>query len=213
MIRYSYLINQLKVLREAYGAENVKVNKGNTLVLIRNFKLPPKYGMESTAVLAEIPEGYGYGIEILNTFILLDRKTARNHLFEIKDLSKTVSEQFPFMKQGKGKVDRKPGWFWICVHFWGSTAFDAVRGARTAAVREKSGVEEDGAVLDASLTGLPEHLKIIRCVLKSLSDRDQATVAEVRRMNRDREQTEQDMKKLIHSFVFDNNWRVMRWMH
>jgi hypothetical protein len=184
-------------------------------VLIRDFSLPKKLGMQSTALLAEIPDGYGYGIDILNTFILLDRKTCKQHLYESKDLSKVVAAQFPFMDKDKDKdrADRKLGWFWICLHLWGSAAYDQVRSSGTSGKVSIPGSGDENSVTEASLTGLTEHLKIIRCVLKSLSDRDQATLADLRRMNRDREKTALEMKKLIDSFVFDNNWRVMRWMY
>ena len=79
MIRYSYYKRELAKLRAMYG-EGVLVSKDQRGILVKNFRPPKKYKTETALVYLQVPEGFGYGINIMNSWILLNKRTGKEHL-------------------------------------------------------------------------------------------------------------------------------------
>ena len=203
MIKNSYFNAELKKLKESCTPEAVFVARKCDFVLVKNFEPPRFYKKPSTGVLMEIPSGFGYGMNILNSFILLDRKFARHHLFQA-DVSPLFRDARHSMSDTGLKPGRKECWFWICFHM---TDDDAYRESKTA---RPGGAEE---ITPRFMVGFVEFLNMLKVVLQAIADEDPRMIQELQTMNRNRDKILDERRRAIEEFDLSLNWRRLKWMY
>ncbi|OHD57631.1 MAG: hypothetical protein A2Y33_06235 [Spirochaetes bacterium GWF1_51_8] len=214
MIRASFYRAELRELKALYS-EGVFEAEDRTSILIKNFKPPDGYKCNRTYLFFEIPSGFGFGVNIQHTWILLRKSAAHFHLVHIpKDapyIEKALAGMNVRMPKDYGK---EWAWYWICFHTPPLEPLNPVFGA----IAEKSGSGEFGDPDDpmeasfSKYTGLTEHTKLVTLALNKILYGDPDFVRELDAMNRGRDEIIRRHQEQMEAFEFSNNWRTMRWL-
>lgn len=205
MIKQSYLQEELKELRIRFGASNIFLSEDNGFLMIQNFPVPGFFKKKETCLVFEIPAGFGFGVNVFNSYILLNRKFEKKHLYTFQ---KKFSEKYPGLEShfhiqfdsGTYRADR---WFWLCFHMWGDPVFEKSKGV----VRIGKPHREDAMV------GLLEYTGIIRLALDSIARGDKKMLLAVRDMSDQRQNLLRDHKISVEQFILERNWKKLRWMY
>ncbi|MBL0265761.1 MAG: hypothetical protein IPQ05_18315 [Leptospiraceae bacterium] len=193
MIKQSYLQSELSLLRKKYKKENI-IHHGKG-VIIKNMPIPKGFGSETGALFLEIPDGYGFGINIMNCYIMLDKKKEKFHLFDMgwENMPSDLAEHFSFDK----KLTKS--WYWICFHLSTET-----RGVYSS---NKDRTKESDMV---SATEFP-HL--IYIVLRAIRDGDPNMLARIGEMNERRKELQDEYRAMMARLTLELNWKKLSWMY
>jgi hypothetical protein len=202
MIKYSYFENQLSQLKKAYKPENVYVGKNNAAVLVRNFRPPGYFKTKATSVLLEIPPGFGYGINIPNSFILLKKGFSKFHLYPISTVRNEVKKLFNI--NISERIYKENTWFWMCFHMWGDRLYDINTGKKTS--KEVMNAEK-------AMVGFLEYLNMVKAVLEAIARGDVIILDGLKDMNENREKILKQREQLIKDFTVSNYWKKLKWMY
>ena len=207
IVRHEYFLSELRRLFSEFERENVLISQKRDGIIVKNMHIPAKYGRKDTSIYLIVPEGFGYGINIIHSYVYLPKNTGKHHLFGMGDeLQREVRRRFR-LPENNPYSSRKKQWFWICLHL-------AEERNYTRLIRlEKEDVEHALNERKTDLVGFVEHINIVRVVLKQLADGDPSILQQVREMNENREKIVAESERRIREFVLSNNWKKMRWMY
>ncbi len=207
IIRHEYFLRELNRLFREYERENVLLSPKRNGIIVRNIKVPAKYKQKTTSIYLVVPEGYGYGINIMHSYVFLPNDAGRHHLYGMGiDFQKNLCNRFRMPKKNSYS-SRRNQWFWICLHLaedWNYARYVEL---------EEGDVEQELQERKSDLVGFVEHLGIVKVVLKQLADGEPAILQQARVMNENREQIYADSERRTREFVLSNNWKKMRWMY
>lgn len=218
MIKYSFYTRELKELIEQYGGK-VLSPRDASAVIVRDFLLPAGFKTSSCSVYLEIPSGFGYGVNIQNSYLLLGPEDSRKHLIE-SDIWDDIERSFDMRRKSPQYKNKK--WYWMCLHlgkqedyrfapFMGHKVCHRVEiGNPEYFEAEES--REDPAPPAPNMIGLTEYLKLLQLVLQKIAAGDSELMKELSRMNEGRSQYRADCVDDIRSAEMSNNWRKMKWM-
>ena len=186
MIKFSYLKDQISNAKKVLGKSNVIQLK--KYILIKDIEIPKKFGEERGVLCLEIPEGYGYGVEIMNVHILLDKNKAKSHFHEIpwNSLPIEVVDEFHL---GNKIIN---SWYWICFH-----------------ILPEANLQNE----NHETVPLTEFPRLIYIVLKAIADEDPRMMSGLREMNQTRDEFLNEYKKLMNQITLENNWKKLSWMY
>ena len=202
MIRHDLFNRYVGALKKQQGAENVIVARDGSGVLVKNFMMPGEYKEKETMIYLEIPEGFGYGVNVSNAFLLLDRGKSRHHLIAIDNVAAIVKRKFNVVIEKKAL--RKRNWHWICFHPVGDHLYHRARGDEED--KKPRGGEE--AICD-----FLDFLLMVKAVLSGIEYNDRSIIAEVEDMNSRREDILLSQKEWIESVRLSKGWRKIRWLY
>ncbi len=186
MIKYSYLKDQISNAKKELGKNNVIQLK--KYILIKDIKIPKSFGEERGVLCLEIPEGYGYGVEIINVYILLDKNKGKFHFYEIpwNNMTEEVVNEFHL---GNKIIN---SWYWICFH-----------------ILPESNLQNE----NKETVPLREFPRLIYIVLKAIADEDPGMMGQLKDMNLARDEFLNEYKKLMNQITLENNWKKLSWMY
>jgi len=202
LIKYSYYNRNLTELKKQYGPGNVFVSKKNDAVMVRNFVPPLYYRMDETWVYLDIPQGFGYGINISNSYVLLNKKMGRSHLYQSDQLFPEIADSFNISFQKKEIKGKE--WFWICFHMWGDKLFDNNTGRTTY---------NPDVNPEFHMVGFAEYLNMVRVALTLISREDPFFLSELEKMNSEMDNILAERERLIKDFSLSHNWRNLKWVY
>jgi hypothetical protein len=201
MIRQSFYRWALRELKEEYGA-NVLEMPDQSAVLIKNFQVPGGYSCAKTYLFFEIPPGFGFGMNIMNTWVLLKHTDGKHHL--IPDVSR-MEMIHGYLDKLSVKMpkdyEKEWGWFWVCFH--------AAEGGAPKAIGDRDG-EYDS--LFGNYIGFREHIRQVFAALCQIAKGGTEILGQLDRMYRDREGIIERQKQDMEAFRFSHNWRNMKWV-
>lgn len=204
MIRHSYFTEQLHLLKNVYG-EGVRVAANSQAVMVQNFKPPPAYKETYAPVVMDIPDGYGFGINIFDVWISLSKSVQKEHLlFEYREDQLQLALD-ALKINPKSNLWKHKSWYWLCLHVAGTKEYDDYTGKHTYS---------PDAIRDlAKMIGLLEHIRLIYVALDSIAKGELSTLRSLENMIRHREQIAKEADRLVEEFRFNQNWRRLRWMY
>ena len=114
----------IKFAEKKYGATNIEWAKDISWIRIHDFKLPENFRQKYTNMLILVPENYGYGGCLKDTFInadleLLDRQGKSYTSFDSKvDPIFHGYREFPYssMTSEQKNIFSGRNWFYLCLH-------------------------------------------------------------------------------------------------
>ncbi len=192
MINGSYFYDEIKNIRQTFGEENILVGPERECVIIKGIDVPqslsPKTGKGDVCLM--IPDGFGFGINILTCFIYLPVTKLVCHLWENQLTKKELNEIF-----GNIWKDRKSEWHWICFHPMDSQGkiIDGYTGPSTEIMRMR------------------ELVYMISIVLKKISDNDEEFMRLLQKMTKNREKLLKNHENDIKFFMETLEWSTFRW--
>ncbi len=202
-MRKQTLINRfLSALKKEYGGERVYVSRDGDGVLITSFSPPESYNIKETMVYIEIPEGFGYGVNITNSYILLDKEKVRHHLIPIENIVGIVQKKFNLTVAAPGLKKRE--WYWICFYVYGDRLYDENTGNSTFSNAGNPGEY----TLD-----FMEYLSMLKAVLTSIASEDREVIESLERMNSRRGEILAEQNELIDSVKLGMGWRRLTWIY
>lgn len=187
MVNYSFLKDQISLLRKELGKKNViQLNK---YILLKDIKVPRAFSGDGAVLCLEIPEGYGFGMEIQNVQILLDKKKELNHLHEI------AWDKMPQEVQNEFHIGNRvlKSWYWVCFY---------IRSGWKGS--DKSTVKE---------IPLREFPYLMNIVLQAIQNEDKIMLTKIKEMNLNRDEFLGQYKNLMNRITLENNWKKISWMY
>jgi hypothetical protein len=186
MIKYSYLKDQIEKAKKELGKGNVVQLK--KYILLKDIEIPKKFGSEKGVLCLEIPEGYGYGAEIMVVHILLDKNKVKNHFHEINWEGMPVEVQNEFHLGNRLLTS----WYWICFH-----------------IDSQNSIQNE----HNETVPLREFPRLIYIVLKAIADEDPVMMKSLNEMNLGRDEFLKEYRKLMNQITLENNWKKLSWMY
>ena len=65
IVRHEYFLSELRRLFSEFERENVLISQKRDGIIVKNMHIPAKYGRKDTSIYLIVPEGFGYGINII----------------------------------------------------------------------------------------------------------------------------------------------------
>ncbi len=192
MVKKSFYASELSVLQKRYGKENIVLGKNDPSLIIKNFKPPAYYETEETRLFIDISDGFGFGLNVMNSCILLPEKFERFHLFKADEIIKRFrfAEKFPEPVFGKGFFKKNFSWFFICFHF----IFDSFEDA------EKNPV------------GLIEYTSAVYAALLELASGNPEVIRSFQNMMTNFETLQAERAARMEAIKLSADWKKIRWM-
>lgn len=210
MRKVSFLRQEFASLSRQYGEENVLVPDTMDCLLIRNFPLPAGYKLDRTMLFIRIPEGYGYGSEILESWVLLSKRVPYSHLVHLRDQEVLDDIQEKLATEIPKRDLRRREWYWICAHLWGTCEYD--HQTKEASVKSKGARILQEKLDPASRTvGIVEFQSIVRYILQFLAVRDKKLNAILAKIGEERSRIRSEAKKEAQSWTLAQGWRELPW--
>ena len=187
MIKYSYLQDQILKLKKEFGKKNIILLKNH--VLIKNIKIPLEFGSETGVLSLEIPDGYGYGIDVMMIHILVGKNKSMHHFTELNWTFMPVEIQNEF-----NIIEKKmSSWYWMCFH-----------------IKSNYRIKEENS---NELVPLREYPFLLYIVLDAIAKEDPKMLEMLKMMNLNRDEYYKEYKKLMSEISLENNWKKMSWMY
>ncbi|NPV02577.1 MAG: hypothetical protein HPY53_14475 [Brevinematales bacterium] len=206
MIRQSFYKWALREVKEEYGGGILEM-PDQSAVLLKNFKVPEGYSCGKTYLFFEIPPGFGFGMNIMNTWVLLKHTDAKYHLIPETSNVKTIHAYLDKLSVKMPKdYEKQWGWFWVCFH----AAEDAPGGIR---LPESDGsAEGENDALFGNYIGFREHIRQVYLALHRIIIGDPDMLNQLYAMYLGREAIIERQKQEMDAFQFSHNWRNMKWV-
>jgi hypothetical protein len=133
LLNHCLLKKQISELKKIYGHQNIILSPQKNILIVKGFLLPPGYILQKTDVIMLIPDCYGYGLPVLDMFIVGYKKMP--HLYPLEDYlcrtpSSTLKKIMNFLYHNLrtterinalllkiisgGKLNRRL--YWVCLH-------------------------------------------------------------------------------------------------
>lgn len=192
MIKKSFYASELGQLRKKYGQENIVTGKNDPSLIIKNFKPPAYYETDETRLFIDISDGFGFGLNVMNSCILLPDKFERFHLFKADDLIKNLSfaDKFSEPVFSKGFFKKNYSWFFICFHF----IIDSFEEAEQSPV------------------GLTEYTSAVYGALLELASGNPETIRSFQNMMTNFETLQKERASRMEAIKLSADWKKIRWM-
>jgi hypothetical protein len=193
MIDHSFLRMQIQGLRELFGEENVRLSSDKRRMLVRKIPVPVKLAKvkKRADICIEIPDGYGFGSEILTVFVYLPVSSYMSHLYPAKSLKGVINREF-----GERWTDDFCEWFWICFHPLES---------------EYREMGEDE--IKSQTMKIKEIVYMVSIVLDEIAENNKTTLSRLAEMTVNREKILKNHENEIKLFIETLEWKTFRWPH
>ncbi len=202
MIRHDLFNRFCAALKKEYGPDQVIAARDSSGVLVTSFLMPGEYEEQKTMIYLEIPEGFGYGVNVSNVFILLDKKKNRHHLIPLDNVASIVKRKFNLVIEKKSLKKRQ--WYWICFHPYGDRLYDLATG---------SGSYQKETSSEKITTDFIEYLLMVRAVLSGIAHEDKNILTALDAMNQRREDILLEQKEWIETVKLSKGWRKIKWLY